>query len=117
MTIVEVKAAVAEKPLSPDVEKSLVAHIDRCVQVPARERYSLRLRFERDGSISEPPTSEDDTVYARMTTIRTASELTRCKPISLDAESYDAWREIIVTRSPARSASHSATEQNKEAQQ
>ncbi len=117
VTIIEVKAAAAEKTLSPSVEKSLTAHINQCVLAPTRESYSFRLKLERDGSISEPPTSEDKSGYGRTATTSTASELMKCKPFSLNAEFYDAWRDIIVTRSPAPSAIHSATTQKKATKQ
>lgn len=115
--VIDIKAPVSGKALPPPLERSLAAQIKQCVFTPARESYSFKLRLDRDGSISEPPISEDKSDYGRLATTSTASDLMKCKPFKLEADFYDLWRDIIVTHSPGPPEIIATHEQKKPANQ
>jgi TonB family protein len=109
----EIKSTQPDITLSQIDAASLAEQIPACLTATPLERLHLKLRLNSDGSLSEPPSNEDRSEKGRYSATMAISDLLKCKPFKLSADSHHSWREISVIYDPEAHAKLTAAEAKK----
>ncbi len=96
----EIKSADPNATLSTMDTATLAEQIAACLTTAPLAPLALKLRLNSDGSLSEPPSSEDRSEGGRYAAAIAVSDLLKCKPFKLTADSYQTWQRISVIYDP-----------------